>query len=93
MKAVSRQTGLWYAVKVIHTTKLFNSHATNNGNRRRGDSGRTKMTQFQREIEIMEKLTHPNICQLKEVFVEDASISMVFSNCWYIRGIDRLGPP
>jgi ser/thr/tyr protein kinase RAD53 len=37
------------------------------------------MAAFAREISIMEKLKHPNICELKEVFFEDnSSISESF---------------
>lgn len=57
MKAMSRTTGEWFAVKMIH------------GNR--NDNHVARSTSFTREISIMEKLTHPNICELKEVFYQE----------------------
>lgn len=55
-KAVSRATGEWYAVKMIQDSK-------------RGKGVRN--TALAREITIMERLKHPNICELKEVFFQD----------------------
>jgi serine/threonine protein kinase len=55
-KAVSRTTGEWYAVKMIQDSK-------------RGKGVRN--TALAREITIMERLKHPNICELKEVFFQD----------------------
>ncbi|KAF8644791.1 hypothetical protein AX16_008253 [Volvariella volvacea WC 439] len=61
MKAVSRKDGKWYAVKMI----------ANRANRDGTDSASSsRNTAFAREIAIMEKLKHPNICELKEVFYE-----------------------
>ncbi|PPQ83126.1 hypothetical protein CVT24_002468 [Panaeolus cyanescens] len=57
-KAVNRETGKWYAVKMIHDSRTL---------RQSGDS---KSNIFAREISIMEKLKHPNICELIEVFVQ-----------------------
>jgi ser/thr/tyr protein kinase RAD53 len=55
-KAVSRTTGEWYAVKMIQDNK-------------KGIGVRN--TSLAREITIMERLKHPNICELKEVFFQD----------------------
>ena len=55
-KAVSRTTGELYAVKMIQDSK-------------RGKGVRN--TALAREITIMERLKHPNICELKEVFFQD----------------------
>lgn len=69
-KAMSRATGKWYAVKMIQDK---NKNVRNNG-----DHGRNST--FAREISIMEKLKHPNICELVEVFFqENNDISMLFS--------------
>ncbi|KAF8993679.1 kinase-like domain-containing protein [Cyathus striatus] len=62
MKAMCRRTGEWYAVKMIH------ERASRNGTHQR--KGNSNNTVFAREISIMEKLRHPNICQLKEVFFQ-----------------------
>jgi serine/threonine/tyrosine protein kinase RAD53 len=63
MKAVSRATGQWYAIKVIQDHKVKRATANNNE------------TAFAREISILERLHHRNICQMKEAFFEDNSIS------------------
>ncbi|KAF8893426.1 kinase-like domain-containing protein [Infundibulicybe gibba] len=62
-KAMSRATGEWFAVKMIH-----GSRTVRNGNTGEGTSSRN--VSFAREISIMETLKHPNICALKEVFFE-----------------------
>ena len=70
MKAVSRATGEWFAVKMIHDTKMnkpIDNSAPANGN--------SPASSFAREISILEKLKHRNICQLKEVFFQDGNIS------------------
>ena len=66
-KAVSRATGEWYAVKMIQDSK-------------RGKGVRN--TALAREITIMERLKHPNICELKEVFFQDnGDISQCYFPC------------
>ncbi|KAF8725174.1 hypothetical protein AX14_008301 [Amanita brunnescens Koide BX004] len=72
-KAVSRTTGEWYAVKMIQDSK-------------RGKGVRN--TALAREITIMERLKHPNICELKEVFFQDnGDINLVLE---YVDGGDLL---
>jgi serine/threonine/tyrosine protein kinase RAD53 len=61
MKAVERSTGEWYAIKII----------TEKPNR----PIERDRSQFYREIDIMKKLKHSNICELKEVFYQDNGIS------------------
>ena len=58
-RAIHRESGKWYAVKMIEASK-----ATKHGRN-------TKTSTFAREISIMEKLEHPNICKLVEVFIQD----------------------
>jgi len=61
-KAMSRASGKWYAVKMIQESKNVRNH---------GDHGHTsRNSTFAREISIMEKLKHPNICELVEVFFQ-----------------------
>ncbi|KAF8798744.1 Pkinase-domain-containing protein [Phlegmacium glaucopus] len=61
-KAMSRASGKWYAVKMIQESKNVRNH---------GDQGHTSRNNtFAREISIMEKLKHPNICELVEVFFQ-----------------------
>ncbi|KAH9949119.1 kinase-like domain-containing protein [Amylocystis lapponica] len=80
MKAMHRETGEWYAVKIIQSSKL---RTPTNGNSTEESRG----TKFSREISILEKLKHPNICLLKEVFYEDWNIKLVLE---YISGGDLL---
>ncbi|KAF4597866.1 hypothetical protein EYR38_006258 [Pleurotus pulmonarius] len=66
MKAVHLATGEWVAIKMIQDKKA-NAAGTNanaDGN------GTTKHMAFMREISIMERLKHPNICELKEVYMQ-----------------------
>ncbi|OJT11418.1 hypothetical protein TRAPUB_12062 [Trametes pubescens] len=96
MKALHKQEGKWYAVKMIQANKLRKglSNATLNG-----INSDDKSNNFAREINILERLTHPNICQLKEVFFERYSINLVLE--WvpggdlldYILKRDGLGEP
>ncbi|KAI0301033.1 kinase-like domain-containing protein [Multifurca ochricompacta] len=58
MKAMARETGEWWAVKIIHGNKV---HSGNNHT----------LQAFGREISILETLDHPNICRLRETFVPD----------------------
>jgi serine/threonine/tyrosine protein kinase RAD53 len=61
MKAIERATGKWFAIKII--TEKHNRPADQN------------RVAFSREIDIMKRLKHPNICELKEVFYQDNGIS------------------
>ncbi|OSD06682.1 Pkinase-domain-containing protein [Trametes coccinea BRFM310] len=84
MKALNKAEGTWYAVKMIHSNKLRKglSHATLNG-----VQTSDKSNNFAREINILERLKHPNICQLKEVFFEPYSINLVLE---WVPGGDLL---
>ncbi|KAH7916616.1 kinase-like domain-containing protein [Hygrophoropsis aurantiaca] len=84
MKAVSRATGQWFAIKMIQENKVRRANATAG---EANASNAQKATAFAREISILEKLNHPNICQLKEVFFEDANINLVLE---YVDGGDLL---
>jgi Protein kinase domain. len=66
MKAVSRTTGEWFAVKMINDSKNLRNAETGGNNTNAARTG-----SFAREISIMEKLKHPNICELKEVFFQE----------------------
>ena len=59
MKALHRASGEWYAVKIIHGSKI-----------RGGDDA--KLVAFMREITILESLDHANICSLKERFFDES---------------------
>ncbi|PCH35867.1 Pkinase-domain-containing protein [Wolfiporia cocos MD-104 SS10] len=76
MKAIHRETGHWYAVKVMQRNRL-----------RHVDDGTTENQKFDREISILQRLDHPNICQLKDVFHEPHTINLVLE---YISGGDLL---
>ncbi|KAF9478621.1 Pkinase-domain-containing protein [Pholiota conissans] len=65
-KAIHRPTGVWYAVKMISGAKTVKQNGT------------SRNTTFAREISIMERLEHRNICKLVEVFFhDDGSINLV----------------
>lgn len=68
-KAVHRETGTWYAVKMIGAAKTV---------RQSGGNGRDRNATFAREIHIMEQLEHRNICKLVETFFQDdGSVNLV----------------
>ncbi|KAF8200853.1 CAMK/RAD53 protein kinase [Pholiota molesta] len=65
-KAIHKYSGTWYAVKMISAAKTVRQ------------SGSSRHATFAREISIMEKLEHRNICKLVEVFFhDDNSINLV----------------
>jgi serine/threonine/tyrosine protein kinase RAD53 len=77
MKAVSRTTGEWFAVKMINDNKNLR-----NGEPAGNNTNAARTTSFAREISIMEKLKHPNIIELKEVFFqENNDISASLPKC------------
>ncbi|KAG7439582.1 kinase-like protein [Guyanagaster necrorhizus] len=66
VKAMSRTTGEWVAIKMIREK------------RPQGSTSVTKQTQFNREINIMTALSHPNICEMKSVYYhQDGSTNLV----------------
>jgi ser/thr/tyr protein kinase RAD53 len=79
MKAMSRETGEWVAIKIIHGNKdLANAAASaenGNGNNASSHNNNTnydrQLRAFGREISILETLDHPNICRLRETFPPD----------------------
>jgi serine/threonine/tyrosine protein kinase RAD53 len=72
MKAISRTTGQWFAIKMIQESKV--RRVTVNDNKSDGDKAESA---FMREIAILEDLDHPNICKLKEVFRDHGNIGKV----------------
>ncbi|KAI1787438.1 Pkinase-domain-containing protein [Ganoderma leucocontextum] len=74
MKALHRAEDKWYAVKMIHASHLRrNLNSLSESETKPEDKKGT----LAREISILERLQHRNICQLKEVFFEPYSISLV----------------
>jgi len=76
MKAMSRTTGEWWAVKIIHTQKLRASNNNNNNNDNPGGENNNRkdsahLAGLAREVSILEQLNHPNICRLRETFVPE----------------------
>ncbi|KAG6837710.1 hypothetical protein H0H93_003512 [Arthromyces matolae] len=62
MKAVCHETGEFVAIKMIHKKAVHTP----------GDRNSTASKETpNREISILEKLKHPNVCELKEVFYND----------------------
>jgi serine/threonine/tyrosine protein kinase RAD53 len=66
MKAMARETGEWWAVKIIHGNKVRGGNNTN-----QNGGGNQYLQSFAREISILETLDHPNICRLRETFVPE----------------------
>ncbi|KAL1941947.1 hypothetical protein VTO73DRAFT_6477 [Trametes versicolor] len=76
MKALNRAEGQWYAVKIVHVRKL----KLRDGWEKALEGGLPtdpNARKMMREIKILEKLEHRNVCQLKEVFLESHSIYLV----------------
>ena len=76
MRAMSRTTSDWWAVKIIHSQKLRGANANNNNNNNDNNNNAAAhnsghLQNLGREISILEKLDHPNICRLRETFVPE----------------------
>ncbi|KAL0956927.1 hypothetical protein HGRIS_003031 [Hohenbuehelia grisea] len=81
VRAMHLETGKWYAVKMIQDKRNNGSVTTGTNQtpegeqppppprRRKGEPSRREV--LAREISIMEKLKHQNICEMKEVFFEN----------------------
>jgi serine/threonine/tyrosine protein kinase RAD53 len=99
MKAISRTTGEWWAIKIIHTRKL---RATNNGsndnnndnnggeNNDNNSKDSAHFASLAREVSILEELNHPNICRLREKFVPDAR-GNDFCKCFFFPILGWVG--
>ncbi|KAI0665870.1 kinase-like domain-containing protein [Trametes maxima] len=74
MKALHREEGRWYAIKIIQGEKLPKGWYKGIVNGCPTDEESRKLI---REISILERLQHRNICQLKEVFLERYKICLV----------------
>ena len=70
-KAMSKSTGQWYAVKIIQESRRTG----------RDDASHSSNVNLQREIAIMRQLKHPNICELKDVFICDNNEISKLSFC------------
>ena len=95
MKALHRAEDKWYAVKMIHASHLRrNLNSLSESEAKPEDKKGT----LAREISILERLQHRNICQLKEVFFEPYSISAYLRFLFFsetvgviLNGLDALG--
>ncbi|KAI0820069.1 kinase-like domain-containing protein [Trametes gibbosa] len=77
VKALRRDDGKWYALKVIDLKRL----------RKEYDhvmSGTVEVETISKEIGILQRLQHPNICELKDFFLDGSSLSLVLE--WVPRG-------
>ena len=94
MKALHRAEDKWYAVKMIHASHLrrtlngLSERETSKGSK--AGAGEDKKGTLAREISILERLQHRNVCQLKEVFFEPYSISTFFFGLWGV-GVSLKG--
>ncbi|KAJ3539343.1 hypothetical protein NM688_g6374 [Phlebia brevispora] len=66
-KVVSRTTGRIYACKIIGVKRLLRAFAD------RSDAKEVVM----REVTILERIQHPNVCQVKEWFYNHAKLNVV----------------
>ncbi|KAI0820068.1 kinase-like domain-containing protein [Trametes gibbosa] len=96
MKALNKDEGRWYAVKIVHVHKL----KLRDGWETEFENGVPKdpdAKRLLREIDIMQRLRHKNVCQLKERFVESDSIYLILELVEggdllkYLLQIDDLG--
>ncbi|KAI0762163.1 kinase-like domain-containing protein [Trametes elegans] len=73
-KALHRRKGAWYAIKTISTTKIptWGQEIRNPGGPQSEEAQRVM-----REIAVLERLTHPNICEMRESFIDEDSIHLV----------------
>ncbi|KAI0369625.1 kinase-like protein [Pilatotrama ljubarskyi] len=80
VKALHREDGNWYAVKMIDPKKLRADwiQAIAEG---------APLDDITREISILQRLEHRNVCRLKEFFVEGNSLSLVLE---WVPGGDLL---
>lgn len=75
MKAMSKETGHFYAVKMIQVNHVRTAPSVSEID---GSGARSKpdpAVALHKEVKILEQLKHPHICQLKEVFYEEHYIS------------------
>ncbi|GJE90075.1 forkhead associated domain and Pkinase domain-containing protein [Phanerochaete sordida] len=85
MKAMCKENGHWYAVKMIQTKNLKRSMTKQQAN---GDHITVDASlALHKEVQILQKLQHPNICQLKEVFYDPDYVHIVLE---WIAGGDLL---
>lgn len=76
MKAMSKESGHFYAVKMIQVNHVRTAASVSQVD---GSGARSKpdpAVALHKEVKILERLKHPHICQLKEVFYEEHYISM-----------------
>ncbi|KAI1786987.1 kinase-like protein [Ganoderma leucocontextum] len=73
VKALHKQQGKWYAVKMIPVHSLQQGLSDDDAPCLRTTHSNIVL----REVEILENCQHPNICQLKEVFLECGRLNLV----------------
>ncbi|KAH9859148.1 kinase-like protein [Lenzites betulinus] len=77
VKALRRDDGKWYALKVIDLKRLRKeyNHVV---------AEPSEVETISKEISILQRLQHPNICELKDFFLDGSSLSLVLE--WVPRG-------
>ncbi|KAH9859147.1 kinase-like domain-containing protein [Lenzites betulinus] len=77
MKALNKAEGKWYAMKIVHIHSLNLRDGWHEDIDSRGVPRDPDAKRLLREIDVMQKLRHRNICQLKERFIESHSIYLI----------------
>lgn len=94
MKALNRAEGQWYAVKIVHVRKLKFRDGWEKALDPSGLPTDPEAKKMLREIKVLEKLKHRNVCTLKEFFLESHSICMwsveVDRDSAHMRYVSRL---
>ncbi|PIL30299.1 transporter [Ganoderma sinense ZZ0214-1] len=78
VKALHKKQGKWYAVKMIPLHSL--QPGSPDDSSEDDDVPRVRATHSSvvlREVDVLESCQHPNICQLKEVFLECGRLNLV----------------
>lgn len=84
VKALHRKEGTWHAVKRIPARSLWRGW----GNPSFTGSLSDASYDFSREIVVMERLQHENICQMREVFFDEFGLSTLCTRISYTYSID-----
>lgn len=84
MKVMSKSTGKWYACKMILKKQLKVS-----GSQKGKGKLKDPEVALMKEVKILERLEHRNICQLREVFKDEHYISTCLTKIQRLNNLSR----